>query len=107
MGGFRSIPFVLACALPLAVAAQEPDRTDAGPERVTVDIEALQAEIQKILDENRIPGAAVALVEKDRTIWAGGVGMADLAGGVEVTPNHLFRIGSISRASRPSRCFTR
>ena len=98
MGGFRSIPFVLACALPLAVAAQEPDRIDSGPGRVAVDVEDLQAEIRTILDENRIPGAAVALVERDRTIWAGGVGMADVAGGVEATPNHLFRIGSISKS---------
>ena len=98
MGGFRAIPFVLACVLPLAVAAQEPDRIDPGPARVTVDVEDLKAEIRKILDENRIPGASVALVEKDRTIWAGGVGMADVAGGVDVTPNHLFRIGSISKS---------
>ena len=98
MGGFRSIPFVLAFALPLAVAAQEPERIDPGPERVSVDVEDLKAEIRRILDENRIPGASVALVEKDRTIWAGGVGMADVAGGVDVTPNHLFRIGSISKS---------
>ena len=98
MGGFRATPFVLACVLPLAVAAQEPDRVDPGPERATVDVEDLKAEVRKILDENRIPGASVALVEKDRTIWAGGVGTADVAGGVEVTPNHLFRIGSISKS---------
>ncbi len=88
---------MFACALPLAVAAQEPERVDPGPARVTVDIEDLQAEIRKILDQNRIPGASVALVNRDRTIWAGGVGMADVAGGVDVTPDHLFRIGSISK----------
>ena len=98
MGGLRAIPLVFACALPLAVAAQEPDRIDRDPELVTVDIEDLKAEIQEILDENQIPGASVALVEKDRTIWAGGVGKADVAGGVDVTANHLFRIGSISKS---------
>ena len=98
MGGFRSIPFVLACALPLAVAAQEPERIDPGPKRVSVDVEELQAAIQKILDENRIPGAAVALVDRNRTIWAGGVGLADVAGGVDATQDHLFRIGSISKS---------
>ena len=98
MGGLRAIVSVFACALPLAAAAQEPDRIDRDSPLVTVDVEDLKAEIRKILDENRIPGASVALVEKDRTIWAGGVGMADVAGGVEVTPNHLFRIGSISKS---------
>ena len=102
MEGLRAILAVLACALPFAVAAQEPDQepdpTDRDPARVTLDVEALKAEIQEILDENRIPGASVALVEKDRTIWAGGVGKADVAAGIEVTADHLFRIGSISKS---------
>ena len=77
MGRFGSIPLVFAFALPLAVAAQEPDRIDGDPTRVTVDVEDLKVEIQKILDENRIPGASVVLVAKEWTIWAGGVGKAD------------------------------
>ena len=98
MRGFRSIPLVFGCALPLAVAAQQPDHTDRDPEVVTIDVEDLRAELQKILDEDSIPGASVALVERDRTIWAGGVGKADVAAGVDVTADHLFRIGSISKS---------
>ena len=102
MEGLRAILAVLACALPIAVAAQEPDQepdpTDRDPARVTIDVETLKAEIQEIIDENRIPGASVALVDRDRTIWAGGVGKADVAAGVEVTADHLFRIGSISKS---------
>ena len=96
MGGLRAIPLICACVLP--VAAQEPDRIDRDPARVTVDIENLTAEIRKILDEHQIPGASVALVDRDRTIWAGGVGKADAAAGVDVTANHLFRVGSISKS---------
>lgn len=104
MRGSPCVPLALACALPLAlalplgIAAQEPDRTDQDSELVAVDIEDLRAEIEKILDENRIPGASVALVDRDRTIWAGGVGKADMAAGVDVTADHLFRIGSISKS---------
>ncbi len=98
MRGVRSIPLVFACALPLTVAAQEPEQTDRNPELVTIDVEALRREIQKILDEGSIPGASVALAERGRTIWAGGVGKADLAAGVDVTADHLFRIGSISKS---------
>ena len=79
MGGHRFAPLVLACALPLTVAAQEPDRVDGNAGGVTVDVENLKAELRTILDEHEIPGASVALVEKDRTIWAGGVGKADVA----------------------------
>ena len=96
--GFRSVALIFSCAVPLGAAAQDPDKIDRNRQIVTVDIEALKAEIQKILDEHRIPGASVALVDKDRTIWAGGVGKADVAAGVDVTADHLFRIGSISKS---------
>ncbi|MXV99833.1 MAG: serine hydrolase [Holophagales bacterium] len=98
MPGFRSIPWVLACTLPLSAAAQKADHTDQDSQFLKIDIEGLRAEIQEILDEDSIPGASVALVETDRTIWAGGVGKADVAAGVNVTADHLFRIGSISKS---------
>ncbi|WP_419950023.1 serine hydrolase [Candidatus Palauibacter sp.] len=98
---WRLAAFVVACAAPLAVAAQERDRTDPPSGTVTVDIDALKVEIQGILDRYRIPGASIALVDRDRTIWAGGVGKADVAAGVDVTADHLFRIGPSTRAFIP------
>ena len=92
--GFRSVALIFVCAVPLRAV----DQVDRNPEVVTVDIAVLKAEIQKILDENRIPGASVALLDKDRTIWVGGVGKADVAAGVDVTADHLFRVGSISKS---------
>ena len=74
------------------------------PTVVTVGIEDLTVDIQEILDEYRIPGASIALVDRGRTIWAGGGGKADLAAGVDVTADHLFRFGSISKSfKRPGR----
>ena len=93
-----SIPLLLTCAAPLETAAQDPDGTDPNPSAVTVDVEALKAEIQQILDEYRIPGASVALVDRGRTIWAGGVGKADVAANVDVMADHLFRIALISKS---------
>ena len=95
---WRLAAVLVACAAPLVVAAQEPDRTDPPSGTVTVDIDALKVEIQGILDRYRIPGASIALVDRNRTIWAGGVGKADVAVGVDVTADHLFRIGSISKS---------
>ena len=96
--GFRFIALIFACAPPLGAAVQDLSQIDQNPETVTLDIEDLRAELQKILDEDRIPGASVALVDRERTIWAGGVGEADVAAGVDVTANHLFRIASISKS---------
>jgi len=89
---------VLSCVLSLQLAAQEPIPVEVESEGPTLDIEALRAEIQEILDEGEVPGASVALVTADRTIWAGGVGKADVAAGIDVTGDHLFRVGSISKS---------
>lgn len=89
---------MLVCIVPLSVQAQEPGHGDRNSRRPTIDVEALRTEIQYILDEDSIPGASVALVDRDRTIWAGGVGKADVAAGIDVTADHLFRIGSISKS---------
>lgn len=92
MRGVRFILLVFACVLPPTSAAQEPEQTDRNLEMVTIDVEALRAEIQQILDQDSIPGASVALVERDRTVWAAGIGKADVAARVDVTADHLFRI---------------
>ena len=89
---------ILACSLPYTLAAQEPLAAEAELAGPAVDIESLQAEIRTILEENEVPGASIALVARDHTIWAGGVGLADVAAGVEVTADHLFRVGSISKS---------
>jgi CubicO group peptidase (beta-lactamase class C family) len=54
-------------------------------------------QIQKILDEHKVPGAAMALVSKDSLIWMGTLGRADIKNNIPVTENTLFGIGSISK----------
>jgi len=96
----RSVACLVALVLSLApgVASQEPLPSAAVVEGPAIDVEGLRAEIQQILEEEGIPGASVALVSRDRTIWAGGVGKADVAAGLDVTADHLFRVGSISKS---------
>ncbi len=65
---------------------------------LAADIDELKADIQKILNEGNIPGASVALISREGTIWAGGVGKADVAAGKNVTGSTLFRVGSISKS---------
>lgn len=57
----------------------------------------LQQDIQTILTRSHVPGAGIALVDKDHVIWAGGVGTAQLASKVPVTADTMFRVGSISK----------
>jgi CubicO group peptidase (beta-lactamase class C family) len=60
-------------------------------------IEELQKAIQGVLTKTQVPGVGIALVTKDKVIWAGGIGKADLAANKDVTADTQFRVGSISK----------
>jgi CubicO group peptidase (beta-lactamase class C family) len=62
-----------------------------------VDLDELRARIAAIMEREGIPGAGIALVERDRIIWAGGIGLADRERGIPVTSDTLFRVGSVTK----------
>jgi CubicO group peptidase (beta-lactamase class C family) len=45
------------------------------------DLAELQARLGAILKEDNVPGMGVALADRDRVIWAAGIGLADVAAG--------------------------
>ena len=57
----------------------------------------LKNSIQKILIETKTPGAGVALVSGDETIFLEGFGKADIENNIDVNENTMFRLGSISK----------
>src|SRR5579871_3276261 len=61
-------------------------------------IPALRTAIEDVLKENKTPGAAVAIVSRDGEEWIAGIGKADVATDRPVTPETLFRLGSISKS---------
>jgi CubicO group peptidase (beta-lactamase class C family) len=58
----------------------------------------LQSAIETVLQETRTPGAAIAIVSRDKAEWVAGIGKADIAANKPVTPETLFRIGSVSKS---------
>jgi CubicO group peptidase (beta-lactamase class C family) len=67
------------------------------PPPTPTTIPGLQEAIQKILTRDHVPGAGIALVNKDKVIWAGGVGEARLLTKTPVTADTMFRVGSITK----------
>ncbi len=61
-------------------------------------LDELRARIAAVLDRDRVPGVGLALVARDRLLWAGGVGLADRAARRPVTADTLFRVGSITKS---------
>jgi CubicO group peptidase (beta-lactamase class C family) len=76
-----------------APAATAQDAAEAPPQ----DVAALQARIEALMREHKVPGASIALVSRDAVLWAGGLGVADVASGRPATAETRFRIGSISK----------
>lgn len=72
-------------------------RLAAAEAKAPQTIAELQAEIEKIVRESGVPGAAVAMVERDGTEWAAGFGLADVESKRPATAQTLFRLGSVSK----------
>lgn len=85
------LPLILLLMLPLMGIAQS---TPSSSKEVT----QLKEKLESFLKEKHIPGAMITVVSRDSTIYAGGVGLANMENQEEVTGNHLFRLGSISKS---------
>ena len=79
----------LAC-----LAACSPQQLQVPPDASSVT-EKIDALFPSVLDESRVPGAAVALVMGGKVVWAKGYGEA--AQGEAVTPETLFQVASVSK----------
>jgi len=65
--------------------------------RAPENLDELKKSVAAILARTHVPGVGIALVTKDKVLWAGGVGKADLASGRDVDGETMFRIGSITK----------
>lgn len=61
------------------------------------DLAPLDGFVLERLKASNTPGAAVAVVQDGRVVYARGFGVADVETKAPVTPDHLFRIGSTTK----------
>jgi CubicO group peptidase (beta-lactamase class C family) len=64
------------------------------PERLVARLEQLVRRVQR---EKRMPSVAAAVYRDGEPVWETAVGLADVEGGVESTPDTQYRIGSITK----------
>jgi serine beta-lactamase-like protein LACTB, mitochondrial len=57
----------------------------------------IDSTVSRFMADNKVPGIAVAVVQHGDFAWSAGYGMADLENLVPVTPQTLFRLGSVSK----------
>lgn len=91
----RLLCVLLLLFVPLLGIAAAKEKEEVKPAQ---SLDELRQQIQKVLTDTKTPGVSVAIVHRDGIEWLGGVGKADVARNVDVTPETLFRIGSTSKA---------
>ncbi|HEY9285750.1 MAG TPA: serine hydrolase domain-containing protein [Pyrinomonadaceae bacterium] len=85
--------FRLAVALPVLILTADA----ALAQRPRGDYRGLEQVVRAELKESNTPGAAVAVVRGDRVVYAKGFGVASVETGAPVTPDTLFRVGSVTK----------
>ena len=63
-----------------------------------LDIGRLESFIFEKMSRTKIPGLSIAIVEKDRVVYAKGFGFRDVENGLKATPSTLYGIGSITKS---------
>src|ERR1022692_2950657 len=66
------------------------------------ELRAMEATAAAFMKIHAVPGLSVAIARKGRLVYADGYGLADKDRGEKVTPNHLFRIASVTKPDRKS-----
>ncbi len=95
---WQMIVLVLAFSVAEVESAQK-DASDDIPVtgKAVPELVELDAMITRIIRENQLPGASVAVAHRGRIVYARGFGNADREKDEKVEPESMFRIASISK----------
>jgi CubicO group peptidase (beta-lactamase class C family) len=61
------------------------------------DLQLISSKVAAYMSAQSIPGLSLAITRNGRLVYAAGFGMADQSAGEQVSPDHLFRIASVSK----------
>jgi CubicO group peptidase (beta-lactamase class C family) len=98
----RTLPLALVAILPFVLAASAQADSAAAPQAACVDAVHMKAveqdlHLDRLMEENKIPGISVAVIEHFKIVCARGFGVTQRDGSEPITPATLFMAGSISK----------
>ena len=95
----RSIVLVLASLLILAApfCAAAPQQSHVTSEQVTHAVQEVEKLAQKQIDQNAVPGLAIAVVFQDKVVYAKGFGVRDVNTKAPVDADTVFQLASVSK----------
>jgi CubicO group peptidase (beta-lactamase class C family) len=89
--------FAAVLLIGLVTDAEAQDRRPVTAEQVDSAVQALEEAARAQIDENAVPGLAVAVVFQDKLVYAKGFGVKDTGTGEAVDADTVFQIASISK----------
>src|SRR5437764_3728504 len=94
----RSMVAVLAFLLMLAeqFSAAAPKQSHVTSEQVTRAVQELEKLAQQKIQENAVPGLAIAVVFQDNVVYAKGFGVRDVNTKASVDADTVFQLASVS-----------
>jgi CubicO group peptidase (beta-lactamase class C family)/pimeloyl-ACP methyl ester carboxylesterase len=88
---------MLSPLLLTAFSAAAQEKSHLTSEQVTHAIQELEKLAQKKIQENALPGLAIAVVFQDRVVYAKGFGVRDTSAKVPVDADTVFQLASLSK----------
>jgi CubicO group peptidase (beta-lactamase class C family) len=97
-GGAEFMRSIVSSAAVVLLLVARSGADEATPSAAPQTLEQLDERLAKQFKDDGIPGAAVAVIENGALAFVKGYGVADRATGTAVTPDTVFRAGSISKS---------
>ncbi|MCB1024265.1 MAG: serine hydrolase [Acidobacteria bacterium] len=94
------IGFLLAGSSPISYAKNEPGKINASPtirHEYNASIKMLDAFVESEIKDKNLPGFAILLVDDQKVVWQKGYGFSDPDAKTPITPETIFRVGSVSK----------
>lgn len=98
MGNTLRLILLALCAILLLGRASVSAAAEEPPKAPAATLAELDARIAKILSDAKVPGTSVTIIENGQVVLTKGYGFADLKAKRPVTPDIVFRAGSISKS---------
>ena len=95
------VPTAIAVLVGLALTGPAATVATAAPSQqdkaVRAAVSALPAYVTRVMRRTGVPGVAVAVVHRDRLVYAQGFGVRDVVAGGKVTTDTVFQLASVSK----------
>jgi CubicO group peptidase (beta-lactamase class C family) len=86
----------LSLAVPFRINAQE--KSHVSSDQVTQAVQELEKVAQKQIQENVVPGIAIAVVFQDKAVYAKGFGVRDVNTRQPIDADTVFQLASVSKS---------